>query len=67
MTHEKFAQHIAARVAKQELTFCTKIGMTKRQAAVSAFLVLQETYCAVLAAERPAVLTRFRPMPHTSG
>lgn len=56
------ARKIAGKVFHAELRASRLLGCTEVEAFDSAFDALDETHNAVFQPERPAVLTRFRPM-----
>jgi hypothetical protein len=62
MPIEDFARSISGKVFHSELRASRLLGCTEVEAFDSAFDALDATYAAVFAAERPAVLTRFRPI-----
>lgn len=59
---EQIAQRVAAKVYFTELAAARALGYLGVDAYVSAFRAMDETYTRAFAADRPAVLTRFRPM-----
>jgi len=62
MPIEDFARQIAGKVFHAELRASRMLGGGEKAAFQSAFDALDATYAAVFAAERPAVLTQFRPV-----
>ena len=60
MPLEQFAQNVAASVFHRELADARALGYEEREAFMQAFRVMDESYLAVFAAERPLVKTRFR-------
>ncbi len=62
MSLESVAQRTAAKVYFQELAAARALGLPGVECYVSAFLAMDETYARAFAADRPAPLTRFRPM-----
>ncbi len=62
MPIEDFARSISGMVFHSELRALRLLGCTEVEAFDSAFDVLDATYAAVFAPERPAVMTRFRPV-----
>lgn len=62
MRIDDFARKIAGKVFHAELGAARMLGCMEVEAFESAFDALDETHNAVFQPERPAVLTRFRPM-----
>jgi hypothetical protein len=63
MSLESIAQRIAAKAYFAELASARALGYDGVSAYVSAFRCMDETYLRCFEAERPLVLTRFRPYP----
>ena len=62
MTQADFARHIAGRMFHAELCASRMLGADEIEALDSAFAAHDESYNAALDPDRPAVLTRFRPI-----
>ncbi len=61
MTFAHVAMQIASAVALQELEFSRVLRYPPKACYDRAYAVLDETYQAAFAGERPLTLTRFRP------
>lgn len=62
MSLESVAQKVCAKAYFQELAAARALGMSGVDAYVSAFRAMDSVYAAAFQPDRPATLTRFRPM-----